>query len=241
MLQGRHALGLVALACAACCGACDGSEGAEDDGDGRAPTHEAGPQTCFTPDGASGSPETIADVVAILNGLPKPVSVGCFLQTLDRPLRIEASSDPSSFQPAFGPASPRILVHVGDLVITVVPAGEGRNVVELGEARPQERSTKAELPFPIVGEVLAADPFVRVQDSDAGSKCSVCHTGESVDATIDVATAYTSARLAPLPRYAVAVEELAKQYGWCDPATEAARCDVLDGLFGYGEVLDWQP
>jgi hypothetical protein len=84
----------LSLACAAALGACSsGGDESEAGGDGEpfdddggtGATHVAGPQTCFAPAGLE-QPGTIADVVAILNALPKPVSVGCLLQTFPRPL-----------------------------------------------------------------------------------------------------------------------------------------------------------
>jgi hypothetical protein len=43
-----------------------------------------GPVTdrCVAPEGATASPRSIADVVTLLNALPSPVTLPCFLETL---------------------------------------------------------------------------------------------------------------------------------------------------------------
>jgi hypothetical protein len=92
-----------------------------------------------------------------------------------------------------------------------------------------------------VGPVLPEDPYVRVRDSATASKCSVCHINEVRDATIDYAEAYMSAILRPLPRYALPAADVEYQYDRCDPDEKAGRCEILDGLFGYGDVVDFQP
>jgi len=200
--------------------------------------HQAGPQTCFTPEGHSGSPQTIDEVVSLLNALPKPVSVPCLLETLARPLAMEASSDDFSFQPAFGRANPRLLIFTGGLTITVVPKGHGSQVVEFGEHRGPGSTVKAELPFPVTGEIPRAAPFERVSSAGGlSTECGFCHTGEILDNTIDYATAHASDVLRPLPQYIVPIEDVRRQYEVCEPDVEPERCAFFDAIFGYGEVV----
>lgn len=244
MIRAAVPIVAVALAAVAACGGGEDSESSDDgvpfDDDGEDPVHVVPPQTCFAPTGLE-HPRTIADLVTLLNVLPKPVSVGCLLQTLPRPLTIEASSDQMSFQPAFGPANPRILIHTELLTITVVPTGEGSNVVEMSELREADTSTKGELPFPITVAIQSGDPFVRVQDSADATKCSVCHINETLDSSIQFERAFKSKVLRPLPQYVVPLEDVVYQFNRCDSTTDAKRCEILDGIFGYGEVVAYAP
>ena len=43
------------------------------------PVNPLGRPRCTPPDGMSGTPQTIEDAVALLNALPKPTSVACFV------------------------------------------------------------------------------------------------------------------------------------------------------------------
>jgi hypothetical protein len=213
--------------------------GADETADGQEEEAPGPPErTCFPPDGHDGSPESMAEVVALLNALPKPVTVACLLETLDRPLGIEASDDNFSFQPAFGPANPRMFVFSGPLVITVVPKGSGSAVVEFSEARGPGRTVKGELPFPVVGEVPLAAPFDRVLDgSGGGTKCAVCHLSEAADNEIDFAEAYVSELLRPSRLHLVEIDAVRSQFEDCDRVAEPARCAVFDAIFAYGEVV----
>ncbi len=196
------------------------------------------PRTCFPPEGLDGSPATIEDVVLLLNALPKPVSVGCLLETLDRPLRIEASSDTFSLQPAYGPNNPRIFVFSGDLVITVVPKGQGADVVELSVLRAPMRTVKGEVAFPVTEELSPSAPYDRIAVEGGGSTvCGVCHLGETRDPAVDFAEVYVSELLRPLSHHLVELEDVRQQFETCDPEAEPERCAVFDALFGHGDVV----
>src|SRR4051794_26926429 len=70
---------------------------------------------CVAPAGTTSSPQTIADVVELLNAMPKPVSLPCFLSTLARPLEVHATLSVTSAQPAVGKRSPRIFIFLDGL------------------------------------------------------------------------------------------------------------------------------
>jgi hypothetical protein len=70
----------------------------------------------------------------LINGLPKPVSLVCFLEALERPLRLVATRSFFSAQPAVGARSPRIFLFMDGIIQSIVPAGSARNLLEMGEA-----------------------------------------------------------------------------------------------------------
>src|SRR5688500_14114777 len=47
---------------------------------------------CSPAEGTSGNPRTIREALDLINGLPHPVDFPCFLESLDRPLSINATS-----------------------------------------------------------------------------------------------------------------------------------------------------
>lgn len=192
----------------------------------------------------SGSPRTIEDAVTLLNALPKPTNVACFLASLDRPLQAFATSNVVSAQPAFSAESPRIFVRMGQLVLSVVPEGEVSHLIEFsylleGEAR----SIKGELSLPLSEAVGAAAPYQRVLATDpvglarGGSVCGGCHGGEERVQSIDFATAFSSVAFRPNPAYQVTLETLVQAEKSCDPRAQPERCAMLSALFGQGPVV----
>jgi len=191
----------------------------------------------------SGSPRTIEEAVALLNALPKPTSVDCFLESLDRPLQATATSNFISAQPAFSPASPRIFLRLEQLVISVVPEGEGSKLIEFsylldGDAR----SVKAELALPLTEPVSPSAPYDHALPTDpaglarGGTVCGGCHYGEERFPDITFARAYSSVTFRPNPAYQVPIETLVQAQASCDAAAQPERCAMLTALFGHGAV-----
>lgn len=67
-----------------------------------APTDPQTPRRCVAPPGISAAPSSIAAAVALINALPPPVTVACFVESLDRPLQVVATASDLSAQPAAG-------------------------------------------------------------------------------------------------------------------------------------------
>lgn len=199
---------------------------------------------CRPPAGVSGSPRTIEDAVTLLNALPKPTSVACFLESLDRPIQAFATSNIISAQPAFSLASPRIFLRREQLVLSVVPEGEGSHLIEFSYLiDDQSRSIKAELSLPLNEPVSRAAPYDRVIATEQTGQprpetvCRVCHAAEQRVENIDFAVAYSSVALRPSPRSQVSLETLAQEQRWCDPVAQPERCAILTGLFAHGPVV----
>jgi hypothetical protein len=220
--------------------ACSGAP--QSDAGGVAGTPDVG--ICQPPAGISASPRTIEEAVTLLNALPKPTSVSCFLESLDRPLYASATSNFISAQPAFSAASPRIFLRLGQLVLSVVPEGPGSQLIEFsylleGDAR----SIKAELGLPLAEAVPAQAPYEHVLPTDpaglarGGTVCGGCHAREERFHAIDFATAFSSVALRPNPAHRVPLETLAQAQKSCDARAQPERCAMLSALFGHGPVL----
>jgi len=203
------------------------------------PGRDVPPQTCFAPVELGGSPQSIEDVVALINALPKPLDLPCLLQTLDRPLELNATSNVVSAQPAYGPNNPRIFIVKNNLVLSVVPKGDGRPLLEMSVMRSPNTSVKAEIEFPVTDTLPPSAPYDRVVfegGSVPGTTCGFCHLGEGRDPLIDFADAFESQIIELDFATMVELDYLKWAYSECDRDLEPDRCAMFDAIFGYGEV-----
>ncbi len=193
------------------------------------------PRACSLPAGHGGKPESVEEVVALINALPRPVTVSCLLEALDRPFHVDLSAGNFSLQPAYGENNPRIMVQSGALVLTVVPRGKGAGVVEFGVRRGNQ-SLKAEVVFPVTEELTPGAPYARVQ-GQGGTVCRTCHFNERRADHIDFAEAYWSDLIAPALENQVDRAYLDWVIQQCDPAVERERCAIFDAIFGHGDAI----
>lgn len=203
-----------------------------------APNPEPSPSRCVAPEGVSSSPGTISETVELLNALPKPVTLPCFLSSLARPLEIHATRSSFSLQPAVGERSPRIFVFLGDNILSVVPDGEGAHLLEFGEQRDGHRSLKAELAFPIVAELTRQSPFEHLMLDEHFTTCALCHAAERRDPAHPEPGAFVSQALRPRKSDQVTVSRLRAELDDCEPDLEPERCSFLESLLSWGTVTD---
>jgi hypothetical protein len=192
------------------------------------------PEPCAPAPGTTGSPSSIAETVDLINGLPKPVSLVCFLEALERPLRLVATRSFFSAQPAVGARSPRIFLFMDGIIQSIVPAGSARNLLEMGEATSPGSSIKAELEFPISENITLATAFERLP-LEGITTCGVCHDGRVP--VLGIEGAFESEVLRPDDRELVPLAALEGEARSCDAALEPERCAMLGALFQHGEVL----
>lgn len=202
-----------------------------------APSAPLGYTSCLPPPGVSGTPKTIEEAVTLINSLPRPVTISCFLNSLDRPLRMAATNNPISGQPAEGNRSPRIFINYDKLYISVVPAGLGEHLVEFSFMVSVDTSIKAELEFPIFDQVTPQAPYDQVR-FNSGTSCGVCHAGEVQTTSVPFATAFVSRALRPTDGSLVDLNALKSEVDICNDANEPHRCSILKSLFGRGAVLN---
>ncbi len=207
---------------------------AGDGADGEAEPPWSLPRTCEPPSGLA-SPETIEDVVALVNALPKPTRLSCFLESLERPFGLYASSSAAGAQPAAGARSPRIFLFRGDLVMSVVPEGAGRGALELSYMVGERQSIKAELVFPVEQMLSAAAPYDQV-DLGSGTSCGLCHGEETRVAEIEFANAWASDVFQDEIDDAVSLSFVRQNARDCDPEAEPRRCEILGAIVGHGEL-----
>ncbi len=184
---------------------------------------------CIAPEGVSTAPQTVAEAVALINALPKPLTVPCFVAALARPLSLHAVNSPFSAQPAQGRRNPRIFVFFPGLILSIVPDGPGAHLVEFAEARSGDRSLKAELEFPIAEQLDEASAYHRVFFSETLTTCGFCHQGETRDESIGSPLAMVSPALRPRPEQRVPLTELFAHVAACDAEATAAAAGAGGG------------
>lgn len=219
---------LVWLMCIAACDAAADTDSAPEAADAGMPIAESGCAALAGP-----APATVAEVIALLNTMPKPVTVPCLLEALPHPFSIQAVNSILSAQPAVGKRSPRIFIFFDRLILSVVPAGEGAHLLEFGERRNQTHTLKAELEFPITTELdVASSPYTRLRFDDQHTTCGFCHAEEDPADDIGHAYARISRGIKPMTSQRVSIAELQAELASCDALQEPERCAMLRALLG---------
>jgi hypothetical protein len=188
--------------------------------------------------GVSGAPKNISEAIILLNTLPKPVTLACFLQALDRPLTLYMTKSDDSLQPSPGERSPRTFILNANFEMSIVFDGTARDTLEFGYRPEPSRSIKAEIAFPLTRDVSERSLFDRVQVTERTTKCGACHVGEAhEDFPGFPLGVFASDVIQPFDMESVTIDSMKAEAASCDPATEEYRCGLLDALFGQGEVV----
>jgi hypothetical protein len=181
-------------------------------------------------------PGTISELLVMINSLPKPLDADCFLKNLKRPLYVNASSSTMSVQPAVNEANPRIFIFNKNLIITIVPTGEGSLVMEFSELKNDVRSIKGEIVLPVKSNVSGSAPFTRIS-SGSQTTCRGCHTSEQAEYMIGDVQVYSSKALKPTASKDVSISRLQDENYLCNFRKDTSkRCRIYNALFS-GQVI----
>jgi hypothetical protein len=194
---------------------------------------------CLAPAGFTGSPRTTEEAVVLLNALPKPTSVACFVETLPRPLAIYATNSPFSAQPAFSSKSPRVFIKLAQLWVSVVIEGDSSYLLEFGYRPPEAELTsiKGELKFPLYDAVPLSAPYDRVR-TGANTACGACHYNEAQSSSIEFASAFASIAFRPRPDSHIGLPSLVVENATCNWSETPHRCEMLSAIFDDGPVVE---
>jgi len=194
---------------------------------------------CKPANGVSGSPRTISEAIILINTLPRPTTLACFLQALDRPLSLYMTMSTSSLQPAIGGArSPRTFVLRDNFEMSIVFEGNANNTLEFGFRPEPARSIKAEVAFPVTKDVSETSLFERVQVTPRTTECGRCHVGEEhIDYPGFPLGVFISDAIGPLAFEEVSLESMQAENASCDETAEPYRCELLSALFDHGDVV----
>lgn len=195
-------------------------------------------EICVRPKTISSDPQTIEDVIALLNKMPKPVTVPCLLDVLERPLHVNVTSNRFSGQPANGAKSPRIFLFVGQsLILSVVPTGDSSEIVEFGYKTDADHSIKGELKFPVSADLTsdAAYTFILSKDNKT-TLCSGCHFPEEEPPAGFATNAIVSRFVRPFNEYNVPLTTLETLNSQCK-TKKSDECALIQSIFAQGKVL----
>lgn len=191
---------------------------------------------CSAPERVSGAPRSIQQAVELMNSLPKPTTLTCFIESLDRPLELYLTRSDLSVQPANGTRSPRTFIVIGELLLAIVPDGDFSSLLELGQLTTAGRSIKGEIEFPLTADVTASGITEHIRVGDV-SLCGGCHGGETRPRdSFFIDGAFESAVAVPISVYEVELSSLRREARECDAGLEPGRCEMLGALFDHGEV-----
>jgi hypothetical protein len=194
---------------------------------------------CQAPAGVQPSPTTTEEAVELINALPKPLNVACFIEALARPLHINATNSVFSLQPAASDASPRVFIQLDRLWASVVIDGPGSYLLEFGYRPPASELTsiKGELKFPLYEPVPLSAPYDRVRSGPTTS-CGPCHYNEQRADALGFAGAFDSIAFRPRPESQIGLESLLLENVTCRWDLTPHRCEMLSAVFDGGAVLD---
>lgn len=182
---------------------------------------------------------SIDQAVALINELPKPLSLDCFLVNLQTPLSVHNVNNPISAQPAVNAHNPRILIIQTPLILSVVPLGAGRDLLELSEIVSGAQSVKAELAFPITGPIVSEDAFSTIPLTvGAGTDCRFCHNNETLAGGAFPSNAYRSDIVKPLESQRITASAMKREATTCNPGSDLYRCEILNAVFVDGAAID---
>jgi hypothetical protein len=193
---------------------------------------------CQAPPGVSASPQNTQEALQLLNALPRPTTVACFVESLERPLHVNATSSVFSAQAALSAVSPRVFIKLGRLWLSIVIDGKSSNLLEFGDLLEGEplRSIKGEVELPISEPIAPNAPYDRVLYATQGTVCGFCHYGEASTENVDFPNAFSSAAFRPQPQTRVSIDSLRTQAQICDWQVEPQRCEMLSAVFDGGSV-----
>jgi hypothetical protein len=207
-------------------------------------SQDPGPYTCDLEqlgiDQNLGSPTSIADVIELVNALPRPLNIPCFLSSLNRPLKVNITNSGRSAQPAMGDDNPRVFIMNDPLVISISVKGGASQLMEFAEFTTDQRSIKGELKFPITEQVVdLATPFIKIE-SDSTSTCVGCHLQETkVTNTQYPGDVYESLALKPEVGQKIEVSDFRLESYKCELLAELDyRCHMIYGIYNHGEVTN---
>lgn len=188
--------------------------------------------------GVSGTPETISEVIILLNTLPKPTTLACFLEALERPLTVYMTQSDDSLQPSPGARSPRTFILRGELELSIVFDGLARDTLEFGFHYEPGRTIKAEIVFPLTRDVSESSLFDRVQVTPRTTQCGACHVGEAKEEFPGFPLGvFASDVIVPFDADEVSLESMQAEAASCVEADEPYRCGLLSALFDHGELV----
>lgn len=188
-----------------------------------------------------GSLNTTADLTNMLNALPRPLDLPCFIAALPRPVAISATTSVISLQPAAGRKNPRLFLQsAGALITSVTMVGEFSTHLETSEPEPDAPgfTIKGDLKFPRQEPLQESDFYRDLITPQGTSDCGACHGGEHVARQVNGIDALSSRALKPARTQIVPIPEVQTLAEECTAEDTTPRCRMLRALFRDPEAIE---
>ena len=188
-----------------------------------------------------GSLNTVAELASMLNGLPRPLDLPCFIAALPRPVAISATTSVISLQPAAGRRNPRIFLQSGGALITsITMVGDFSANLETSEPEPDAPgfTIKGDLRFPRHEALRESDFYRELVTPQGPTSCSGCHGGEHVVREVDGVNALSSRALKPTRTQIVPIDQVQALADECTAEDTTHRCRMLRALFRDPEGIE---
>lgn len=181
-----------------------------------------------------GSPTTIRAAVDLINALPKPTSLRCFLQSLNKPLSIYLTTSNLSVQPGNGQSAPRVFIMKSWLTMSIALSGDASWYLEFAEFYTTGSSFKGEVRFPVGETISYSEPFDRIESNSGtpGTTCRGCHGQEVLGTYPNVTNAYRSVALRPESFNDVSIASFNINKTLCQQSNDQSRrCQMIEAIF----------
>ena len=185
------------------------------------------------------NPKTIDETLDLVNALPKPLTLNCFLKNLPKPMQVFATNSKNSFQPAVDNDTPRIFIFGQSIVFSVVPGGAPKEALEISQVVTPVLSVKAEIYFPVLATLANDEPYKRVALAGVtGTSCQLCHRFESPAVIGFRGPAFASEIIAPLSQTRITATRMKYLSTVCGSSADQFRCNMLKTIFDEGSAVD---
>lgn len=193
-------------------------------------------ESCSMASSSLRNPTTINQTVQLINALPKPLTLPCFVQNLRRPLQVVSMQSTFSAQPSAKAHTPRVFIISENFILSVVPTGVGKDLLEMSEVLNSSSSVKGEVSFPVISQLPASSPFDHII-SGGGTSCRFCHIGET-PVTGYAGSAFSSNILRPNSFTTIPASTLKTVSNGCNYILDQYRCDLMKSIFITGRAQD---
>lgn len=191
---------------------------------------------CYLADASLRNPKTMDQVTKLINALPKPLTIPCLIENLPAPLKVFSMQSSFSAQPSQDSETPRVFIVINKMVLSVVPTGSGRNLLEMSEIVDSLMSVKTEISFPVSTIVPAVLPYDRIR-SGSGTSCRACHNSE-LPISGYAGEAFVSTTLRPALSRRIPAADLQSVARSCNMANDPDRCKMMRAIFLTGNAQD---
>jgi hypothetical protein len=183
---------------------------------------------------------TIANVIQLINLMPKPVTAACVIDLLPKPLRLTLTDSVLSAQPAVDQDNPRIFINVDSLIVSIALSGFGSMVMEFSELVTDTTSVKGEIEIPVLESLESSAPFERILEEESAmeTSCGVCHFGEKQAPAPYPDMAFISNALKPRLSQILPISNLTALRLGCQ-SSNSPRCQILESLFLGGDPVEY--